>query len=71
MRAQVQTGERRQIGDAVLGSVEEFAGAAATQARKTTQTMAKGIREHPIAWAAGAAGLAALTGLLIARSAKH
>jgi len=72
MRAHVEAGQGKQIGDAVLRSVEGLADVAATQTRQATQYLTKNVREHPIAWtAAGIAATATAIGLLAARSAKH
>jgi ElaB/YqjD/DUF883 family membrane-anchored ribosome-binding protein len=69
MRAHVEA--NKQIGDAVLRSVESFADVAAAQTRKATQNLTKNVQEHPIAWAAAGAAAATAIGILVARAVKH
>jgi ElaB/YqjD/DUF883 family membrane-anchored ribosome-binding protein len=71
MRTQVGATGNKQFSNAMLRSAEEIADTATAQASEATRNLTRNVREHPIAWAAGAVAVAAAVGLLVARGAKH
>lgn len=61
----------RDLASAVRHNATAFGEDAADRMRTTTRAVRKEVRTHPVAWAAGAAGVGFLLGSLLTKRREH
>lgn len=60
-----------ELTQAIRHSADDVADAAAVRTRQSARALRASVREHPLTWIAGTAGVGALIGLLLTTRRRH